>query len=122
MPCLVCAGATLRCTFGSAPSALLVPPVNGILAKPPAANILDFVPGKNILPFVTCSSPANPAVIAALGVPVPCTPLTVAPWMPGAVMSMVGGVPALSDTSMTMCAYAGVIQIQAAGQVNTDAK
>lgn len=118
MPNQTCNGATLMCTFGLGPSTLVVLPVNRVLAQnQPAANIMDHVPMVNIPPFPMCASPANPTVIAAtaakLGVfsPSACVPATPAPWVPGAPTVMIGGMPALDNTSTCMCIWGGVISI-----------
>lgn len=78
----VCAGATPRCSFGAAPLALNVPPINRVLVGGiPAANLNDYIPLVNILPFGVCTNPASSivaaATAAALGVlvPMPCTPV-----------------------------------------------
>jgi hypothetical protein len=120
----VVAGAVLQCSFGVAPSALSVLPANRTNAGgPPAANIMDYAPMVNIAPFGLCSSLANPmvasATAAALGVltPMPCIPNTVAPWSPGAPTVMIANMPALDDSSICMCAWAGVIKITMPGQV-----
>ena len=113
----VCAGAMLRCSFGAAPASLLVLPASRVLAPVPAATIMDGKPLVNILPFGLCSAPTNPAVIAAtaakLGVftPVPCVPVTPAPWIVGAPTVLIGGAPALDAASTLMCAWAGVITV-----------
>lgn len=118
----VCAGATLQCSFGAAPSALVVLPVNRTLTTTPAANIMDHVPMLNVMPFGMCSSLANPTVAAAtaaaLGVltPMPCVPVTPAPWVVGAPTVLIGNMPALNNSSKLMCAWAGVIQIVNPGQ------
>lgn len=118
----VAAGATLQCSFGAAPSALAVLPVNRVMAGAPAANIMDHVPFVNVLPFGMCNCAANPmvaaATAAALGVltPMPCIPMTMAPWMPGAPTVLVGGMPGLQNSSKLMCQWGGVIQILAPGQ------
>jgi hypothetical protein len=124
MPMETVAGAVTMCTFGLAPSTLNVLPVNQTMAGgPPAANIMDNKPFVNILPFGACISLANPAVAAAtaaaLGVltPMPCTPVIPAPWVPGSPTVLVGNFPALNNTSICMCAYAGVISITFPGQV-----
>jgi len=116
-------GALLMCSFGTAPSSLSVLPTNRTFAGGPvAATIMDSVPMVNILPFAMCTSPANPTVAAAtaaaLGVltPMPCLPATAAPWTPGSPTVLIGGLPALNDSSTLMCSYAGVIQITFAGQ------
>ncbi|HEY0018583.1 MAG TPA: DUF4280 domain-containing protein [Longimicrobium sp.] len=118
----VCMGATLKCSFGAAPSTLVVLPVNRVLTGTPAANIMDHVPLLNVLPFGTCTSIANPmvatATAAALGVltPMPCIPMTPAPWLPGAPTVLVGSAPALDTNSRLMCTWAGVIQVLSPGQ------
>ncbi|WP_213134770.1 DUF4280 domain-containing protein [Citrobacter sp. FP75] len=122
----VCTGAILQCAFGMAPSPLNVLPVNRtILNNLPMANIMDNKPFVNIMPFGMCSSIANPTVAAAtaaaLGVltPMPCIPMTIAPWMPGSPTIMVGNAPALTAQSQLMCAWGGVIQISFPGQMTT---
>ena len=118
----VCMGAMLQCSFGVAPSSLVVLPANRTLTGAPAANIMDNKPFVNILPFGMCSSPANPTVAAAtaaaLGVltPMPCIPVTAAPWIVGAPTVLIGNMPALNDSSKLMCNWGGVIQITAPGQ------
>ena len=83
---------------------------------------MDNKPLVNILPFGMCSSPSNPAVIAAtaaaLGTPTPalCVPVIPAPWMPGAATVLIANMPALDNTCTLTCAWAGVIQITNAGQ------
>ncbi len=119
----VCMGAMLMCSFGVAPSSLVVLPTNKTMTSyVPAANIMDHVPMVNILPFGMCSSIANPTVAAAttaaLGVltPMPCIPVTPAPWVPGSPTVMVGYMPALTNNCKLMCTWAGVIQVTVPGQ------
>ena len=119
----VCKGAMLQCSFGAAPSTLVVLPVNTVItSNMPAANIMDHIPMLNILPFGVCSSMANPVVIAAtaakLGVmtPMPCVPATPAPWIPGSPTVLLGNMPSLQDSSKLMCMWAGVIQVIVPGQ------
>ncbi|HSU13832.1 MAG TPA: DUF4280 domain-containing protein [Longimicrobium sp.] len=116
-------GAMMQCSFGVAPSTLVVLPANRVLAGgPPAANIMDHVPILNIPPFGMCQSPSNPTVAAAtaaaLGVltPMPCVPVTAAPWIVGAPTVLIGSMPALNDSSKLMCSWGGVIQITSPGQ------
>jgi uncharacterized Zn-binding protein involved in type VI secretion len=120
----VCHGAMLQCSFGAAPSNLVVLPTSQVISGGvPAANVMDSKPMLNVLPFGMCSSLSNPTVAtataAALGVltPMPCIPVTPAPWVPGAPTVMVGGLPALSSTSKLMCCWAGVIQVLLPGQM-----
>ncbi|NYT43197.1 DUF4280 domain-containing protein [Sphingomonas sp. R-74633] len=124
MPMLMTTGAMMTCSFGVAPSSLNILPANRVMAgNMPAATIADNVPGLNVPPFGMCNSIANPAVAAAtaaaLGAltPMPCMPVPAGPWVPGVPTTMIGGVPALNDTCKLMCAWAGVIQFTAPGQV-----
>lgn len=122
----VCMGAMLQCSFGVAPSSLVVLPANHVNTSVPAANILDNKPIVNVPPFGVCSSPANPMVIAAtaaaLGVltPMPCVPVTAAPWAPGSTKVMLGKMPALESNSKLMCNWGGVIQIVSPGQIKVN--
>lgn len=126
MSCLqVCAGATLQCSFGAAPTVLNVLPTNRVLTSSmPAATIMDHIPLVNIPTFGMCMSTANPMVIAAtaaaLGVltPMPCIPATASPWIPGGAPTvLLGGMPAIDSNSMLMCNWAGVIKIVMPGQM-----
>jgi hypothetical protein len=125
MPLHVCSGATLQCSFGMAPSALVVLPVNKVLVTMPGANIMDHVPMVNIMPFGMCCSPSNPTVAAAtaaaLGVltPMPCVPATPAPWVPGAPTVSLAFQPSLDNTSQLMCIWGGVIAVVDPGQEQT---
>ena len=125
MPMQVCMGATMMCTFGMAPSNLVVLPVNKVFTdQMPDANIMDHVPMVNIMPFGACFSIANPTVAsataAALGVltPMPCIPNTPSPWVPGAVSPpvLLGNQPSLDNISMLMCIWGGVITFVTPGE------
>lgn len=125
---LVTMGATLQCSFGAAPSSLMVLPMNRVMVEgKPAANIMDNKPVVNIPPFGVCTSLGNPAVAAAtaaaLGVltPAPCIPATAAPWAPGAVTSQVANLPALTMGSSCMCSFGGVIQVLNPGSTTSTA-
>ncbi len=125
MPMHVCMGAMMQCSFGVAPSSLVVLPVNRVQTNfVPAANIMDHVPMVNIMPFGMCSSMANPTVAAAtaakLGVftPMPCIPNTPAPWVPGAATVLEANFPVLDNVSKLMCVWGGVISIVSPGEFN----
>ncbi|MAX78727.1 MAG: hypothetical protein CL843_00935 [Crocinitomicaceae bacterium] len=127
MPTQVCMGAMMTCSFGVAPSSLVVLPTNRVMtSNMPAANIMDHIPMVNILPFGMCSSLANPTVAAAtsaaLGVltPMPCIPVTPAPWVPGTPDVLVGNMPALNNTCTLNCAWGGVISISQPGQMQCE--
>lgn len=123
MPEQVCMGASLKCSFGMAPSSLVVLPLNRVMtSNQPAANIMDHIPMLNIMPFGACQSMANPQVAAATAAamgaltPMPCIPVTTSPWAPGAPNVMIANQPALDTPSKLMCQWAGVIEIKMAGQ------
>lgn len=123
MPQQVCMGAMLTCSFGVAPSSLVVLPQNRVMtSNMPAANIMDNKPMVNILPFGMCSSLANPTVAsataAALGVltPMPCIPNTVTPWAPGSPTVMIANMPAVNNTCTLNCMWGGVITVTQPGQ------
>jgi hypothetical protein len=118
----VCMGAMLKCSFGMAPGTLMVLPTNLVMTKVPDANIMDNKPMVNVLPFGMCQSMATPmvaaATAAALGAltPMPCIPMTMAPWLPGAPTVLLGNMPTLNNSSKLICSWGGVIGINMAGQ------
>jgi hypothetical protein len=75
------------------------------------ANILDYQPNLNIPAFALCTSPVNPEVAAAMGAPAPCTPMVNSPWTPGDPGTLVRGAPALTQSSVCLCMYGGLINI-----------
>lgn len=124
MPNQVVNGAQLMCSFGVAPSALTVLPVNRTLSSnQPAATIMDHVPMVNIMPFGMCTTPANPQVAAAtsaaMGVltPQPCMPMTTTPWTPGSPTVQIANLVALNNTSTCMCQWTGVVSVSMPGQM-----
>ena len=119
-------GAMMQCTFGMAPSSLIVLPQNRVMVNNmPAANIMDNKPMANIPPFAMCQSMANPTVAAAtaaaLGVltPMPCIPVIAAPWAPGSPTAHIANFPALNNSSKCLCNWGGVISINVPGQFTT---
>lgn len=109
-------GAQLKCSFGAAPSGLLVvptgPPV--LFEKKPVATVMDFVPMKNILPFGMCNSLSNPPVPPAPPkpmTPVPCMPIITGPWKPGSPTVKAGQMNVLNKDSICQCVWAGVITV-----------
>ncbi len=119
----VCMGAMMQCSFGMAPSSLVVLPTNRVFTNQmPDANIMDHIPMVNIMPFGMCQSPSNPTVAAAtaaaLGVltPMPCVPATPSPWVPGAPTVLLANFPTLDNTSQLMCIWGGVITFTNAGE------
>jgi Domain of unknown function (DUF4280) len=129
MGLLAVTGAAIECTFGDAPSALITLPDTGVIADGrPVGRITDIAPEVNIPSFGMCMSLLNPevdaATAAAMGVltPMPCVPLIVDPWVPGAPTVLVAGVPALTQDSVCMCAWEGVITIAEPGQFSVTAE
>ena len=113
----------MQCTFGMAPSSLVVLPTNKVFTNEmPDANIMDHIPMTNIMPFGMCQSPSNPTVAAAtaaaLGVltPMPCIPATPAPWIAGAPTVLLANFPTLDNVSELMCIWGGVITFTDAGE------
>lgn len=123
---IVCGGAAMQCTFGTSPSTLLVLPTNRVTTTMPIANIMDNKPLLNILPFGLCQSLANPTVAAATAAamgaltPMPCVPVTAAPWTPGSPTVLIANMPALNNNSKLMCTWGGVIQINNPGQMTIE--
>jgi hypothetical protein len=120
-------GASMMCSFGMAPSSLVVLPTNKVLtSEVPDANIMDHIPMTNIMPFGMCMSPANPVVAsataAALGVltPMPCIPATLSPWVPGALNVLLGNAPALDNVSTLMCNWGGLISFVTPGEFTVE--
>lgn len=104
-------GAMLMCSFGTGPSELVVLPTTRITVDGmPVANISAMVPMLNIPPFPMCISPI------AGGIPIPCIPTLVGPWMPMGTI-MFGGMPALDSLSKAICAREGIVMITFPGQV-----
>jgi hypothetical protein len=120
-------GAMMQCSFGMAPSSLVVLPTNKVMTNMvPDANIMDHIPMTNIMPFGMCQSPSNPTVAAAtaaaLGVltPMPCIPATPAPWVAGAPTVLLGNFPTLDNVSQLMCIWGGVITFTDAGETTVE--
>ena len=119
MPQQVAATAVTTCTFslGGAPSTFIPTPRPVLSSSLINGVIIDNIPYTNIVPFPMCCSPSNPAFIAAtsaaLGVPtpVPCTPVTPAPWAPGVPNVQISNIPVIDNTCKLTCVLGGVISI-----------
>lgn len=125
MALCVSTGALCTCSFGAAPSALVISPENRVMVGGvPVATIMDYVPMKNIMSFGMCSSIANPqvaaATAAALGAltPMPCMPVIPVPWTPGSPTVLAANKPALNQSCKAMCTWGGVIQITNPGNTS----
>ncbi len=109
----VVSGAALKCSFGSTPAAF-TGSSQRVSARTAAGVVADVGSG-NVRPFGLCSSPTNPAVSAANGMPQPCVP-ALSPWTPGSGRVTIGGIAALDDASQCKCAWAGVVTVSSPGQ------
>ena len=117
---IVTENSLLMCTQGVAPCPLQVvtnTTVNASSQK--IATINDFSIA-SIPTFGICHSPANPEVIAALGVPQPCVPLIITPWTPPSPKTTVMAQPAFGSGSKCLCAYAGEISVITPSQLQTN--
>jgi len=65
MPQVCVTSAMMACTFGAAPSSLIVTPSAIVTATLQVGTIMNFTPMANIPSFGTCMSIANPTVAAA---------------------------------------------------------
>ncbi len=113
MPTQVCTGASLQCSFGTAPSTFAASGAD--VSATDAAGVITDVSSSNVPPFALCTAPSNPAVAAANGAPQTCVPV-LAPWSPGASMVTIGEVAALDDSSQCQCTWGGVVTVASAGQ------
>lgn len=118
------AGTMLQCSFGAAPSALMVLPANRVtVGGMPAANIADSKPMVNIMPFGMCMSMSNPTVIAAtaaaMGVltPMPCIPAVAAPWVPAGPKVTIANMPVVDTGAKCICSFGGNIAPVSAAQM-----
>lgn len=117
-----CPGTLLSCPMGLTPAPLTILPKMLMGPTGPMATCMDCIPFLNIVPFGVCKSLLNPSTAAltaaAFGVltPGPCMPTPVGIWIPTkpTVMSLTG--PVLTNNSMLICAFGGVIKINLPGQ------
>ena len=125
MTAVLTLGGMLKCSQALPPgqTVLLGPPTPGSASMMPTATISMCVPMVNIATFGMCNSTTNPMVItataAALGVhtPMPCIPVIVGVWSPGASNITIAGEPAALESSKCMCSWAGEITVsQTSGQ------
>lgn len=106
MGVLVNTGTLCRCNFGVNPLPLISPKVKNLAGNKPALNIMDTPKGV----FGICNSPMNPASVAAkaIGATAPCTPVFLPPmWLPGNPKCLIGGAPALTNSSAMTCTLGG---------------
>ena len=113
----VASTATCKCIFGAAPAVLTATCPTVLADGMPAPTIADTAPP----PLGRSSRPTTrgvpPPTAAALGVltPQPCMPVPMGPWKPGSPTVLIGGKPALQNSSTLQCSYGGVITIASPG-------
>ena len=116
-------GAMVMCPMGKTPVPLVVIPEGAIVtATTPAATIMDFVPLGEHRHIRVVQLSGQPRGHRGPGVPVPCVPAIVAPWVPGAPTVLINGMPALTSDSICECILSGgaPITIDFAGQVTVE--
>lgn len=124
MGALVVKGASLGCTFGTAPGTLKGTAQSMVMAEgKPAASIQDIGPNVQITGFGMCQSLLNPqvaaATAAAMGVltPQPCMPVPAGTWIPVKPGILVANVPCLCSDSQLLCTCGmGMISVKVPGQ------
>lgn len=125
---VLCQGSMLKCSYGATSAPLNVLPSHRVFTQSmPAANIMDTIPMTNIPSFGTCSSMANPTVAAATAAamgtltPMPCVPVTAAPWTPGNSKVLLANIPLLTQQSKCHCSWGGVIEAVTTAQTTVEA-
>ncbi len=119
MPDLVCTGATVECSFGTAPATFSATGAQ-VSASAPAGVVADAGPA-NVPPFGNCTSMNNPQVEAASQAAgtltaQPCQPVLTGDWTPGSARVRVGAAAALDSASQCSCTWGGVLTVTDAGQ------
>ena len=113
----VCASAIAQCPFGVAPTPLTFLQPCCLGSAGPLGTCVDTAPFVIITPIGVCSSLMNPITAAqtaaAFGVLTPgvCIPTPVSPWVPMKPNVIASTGPILTNDSMVICAYGGVIKI-----------
>ena len=108
----------LQCSFGTVPTPLIVLPDKSVVMEGMlCGSITDNVPFANIPGYVLCLSLGNPEVLSAtianFGVltPMPCTPMTLEPWISSCFDVILRDGPALDQTSLLVCDFGGLITV-----------
>ena len=120
MPDLVCTGATLACSFGTAPATFSA--TGGKVTAGAAAGVVSDITTSNVPPFGNCTSLNNPAVKSATDLaggtltPQPCQPVLPGDWAPGSARVRSGPAAALDSASRCACTWGGDITVTDAGQ------
>ncbi|MEZ4394318.1 MAG: DUF4280 domain-containing protein [Polyangiales bacterium] len=130
-PRAVTEGATLRCSLGTSPGALALPPDRALRLGGRRLALVSDHGVACVLPFGMCSSPANPQVSAATAAaggaltPQPCVPAVDAPWSPGAAGARGATGAVLREDCAASCRWGGAISVDpqgATGRVGAGAR
>ena len=97
---LVCAGGGAEIIFDGSPD------LNVLIQMMPAGKFTDVIPEVNLIPAGICT-----ILTSLAGIPIPCTPVPVSPWITGFPSVLINGSFALDNFSMCACAIGGVISI-----------
>ena len=117
-----CTGTLLSCPFGTVPTFMNILPKTLWGPTGPMATCTDCVPFLNIVPFGVCRSLLNPTTAAltaaAFGVltPGPCIPTPAGIWVPTKPNVIGPTGPVLTNNSILVCAFGGVIKVNSPGQ------
>lgn len=103
MALAVCGGAMLQCSFGMAPSSLMVLPQNKVTNVMGLANIMVNKPYGQHQPFGMCSPWQTQPWLPPQRQPWECLrlcriPVIPGPWAPGSPTCLIGGQPALNNS------------------------
>lgn len=127
MKLCLCAGAVLKCSFGSLPTPFSALPTSGVMAMGrPVGVDTDILPILNLASFGLCRSLSNPmvasATTAAMGAltPMPCVPVPSGSWKSPGSKIQIRGRPVLTSSSTLACAWGGQISVQFAGQTSAE--
>jgi hypothetical protein len=122
MPSLVCTGAKLQCSFGTAPATFTASAAR--VSARAAAGVVTDTGTASVPAFGQCTSLSNPQVNAATQAasgtltPQPCQPVVPGNWTPGSAQVTAGTAAALDSASQCRCTWNGVITVTDAGQAN----
>jgi Domain of unknown function (DUF4280) len=119
MPDLVCTGAELRCSYGTASATFSASGAR--VSAGAAAGVVSDTGTANVPPFGNCTSLLNPMVNSATQAagaltPQPCQPVLIGDWTSGSARAQIGQVAALTSDSQHSCSWGGIVTVTDAGQ------
>ena len=115
-------GAKIKCTYGNATAYLAPVSSHMIVEDKLVGTIMNNTPVDlfpTIVHFISCKSPKQPTM--KKGIPGPCLPVFLVPWMPGCVSVLVADIPALGQNAKMCCTtFGGQVSFVDAGQTKED--